>query len=209
MNKSIISLLFLVIYSFGNGYGNYDMKKIAVKNNTNYIIDFKFVQQVTNDLFHHAANYPIKFDNDNDKKRAKNDTIVLIKLYDMIARDSNDIDLLLKAANINSIGHNFDIEGAHKNAIYYYEKALSLDGKNPKINYFYGNFLGGSNNVDKAMLHLKIALNGGIKEANWGIGLIYISKKDNLNALRYLKQYQADFPNNSEVTSIIQVLTKQ
>lgn len=207
MKKTIIGLLFLITCSFGNEYGNYDMKKIAVKNNNSYVIDFKFIKQVTDDLFSHAANYPVKFDNNDDKARAKNNTIALMKLYDMIAKDSNDIRLLTEAANINSIGHNLDIVGAYKNAIYYYEKALSLDSKNPTINYLYGNFLGGSGSPDEAIKYLNIALDGGKKHANWGIGLCYVTKKDNEKALKHFIQYQKDFPDDQIVGKIIQALS--
>jgi tetratricopeptide (TPR) repeat protein len=132
----------------------------------------------------------------------------LIELFEILAADDDArTELLLKAAFVDRIGHNLDIEGAPQKAVQNYERALKREPNNPQANVSYGIFLAGTGELQqKSIPYLETALKLGVADARYTLGLVYISLGDKEKALGYLEAYSKKRPEDTKAKEIIEAI---
>lgn len=215
MNKLILVLIIIIIscpgYIFAAPYGDYDIRKIvSLREEANgkkqASIDIRYLDKITSDLSAHAENYPPRFDNDADKKKARKDAEQLVYILGVLKEGNGDKDIMFRAAHIYSIAHNLDVQGAAEKANNVYSQLISRYPDNSNIAYRYGVFLAGTGKLDESLPVLNRALNAGILDANFSIGMVYLSKGDKAKALTALKKYIAANPKDANASHIIEAI---
>jgi len=207
----LILLAFLSGSSFANEYGVYDPKMILTVTETNagkkYGLDLKYLDQIINDLSVHAKNYPPKFDNENDKQRATNDTKILSGMLDTLVNNPKaSPDLLRRTSLLNSIAHNLDIPGAAQKADRDFQNLLNQLPDDPAANFAYGAFLGGANQGSKAFPYLEKAAKAGYTDAYYALGMAYLTQNNTDLALKNFEIYKSHNPNDQSVVKIMEAI---
>jgi tetratricopeptide (TPR) repeat protein len=192
---------------FATPYGNYDLHKIfKISKNAqgghHTELNVAELAQMTADLSRHAENYPPQFDCDSDKMRAIRDIKTATDILAILKNGEPDI-IMLMAAHLNALAHNFDIPFAAVEADAIYTQLTKEHPDDAHYAYFYGLFLESSNQLDKASIYLNQALSGGIFDANRSLGVLYLTKGDREKALGYLKTYHSKTPDDSQTASLI------
>jgi tetratricopeptide (TPR) repeat protein len=214
-------LLFALICISGNGARGSDY----TGHDTNYLIslfqlsdsptgsgkqatiNMSALDLILNDLFSHARNYPPQFDTAQGKASAVNDTKVLAFFLDVLTNGSSpNPAILLRAATVNDIGTNLDIPGCAEKTNADFQKLLLITPDDPNANEIYGTFLSSVGKPADAIPHLKKAHAAGIVAASWSLGMVYLSLKDQQQALVYLREYQAKAPRDPATATIIDAI---
>lgn len=215
MNKLTLFIIVIIInchgYLFAASYGNYDVRKIvSVREDVNgkkqADVDIGYLDKITSDLSTHAENYPPRFDNDEDKNKARKDIEQLVHVLGVLKDGGGDKEIMVRAAHIYSIAHNLDIKDAAEKAKGVYSQLVSRYPDNSNIAYKYGVFLAGIGLLDESMPYLNMALSAGILDANFSIGMIYIARGDKEKALTYLKKYIAINPKDVNASRIVEAI---
>lgn len=186
-------------------YGQYDFKKLIYKSEiTNKLtLDFNYLDTITNDLAIHAYGYPPEFDSPQDQLRAEQDASELSKILDIIINlpksktESQYLELLNRAAFLNFLAHNLDIPETGEKADKLYKKMLSIKPNDPIINYRYGFFLTNIAQFERAIPYLETAINKGYIDANYTLGMTYLTLGKNKEAITYLEKFQKNISRTS------------
>lgn len=189
-------------------YGNYDPKRILTlsesPSGTRYGIDLQYLDQIINDLSTHARNYPPEFDTHQDRERAVQNITMLSGMLDILVNDPNPSQqILLRAGDLNSMGHNLDIAGSAQRAGASFQKLLAIAPEHPFGNYLYGMFLAETGNPSQALPYLEKAHTFGVVYADYTLGMIYLSLGDKLKALEHLEAYRKARPEDGKVSFLI------
>jgi tetratricopeptide (TPR) repeat protein len=215
MFKVLLSVAVLCTAAVARGeeykeYGTYDLSAAferieAANGDTRHKVDVKLIDQVVSDLAAHAKDYPPKFRTEEEKSRAVKDSTVLIELFDILAADKDAHSALLrKAAFVDSIGHNLDIPGAADKAVQTYERVLELEPDNARANLSYGIFLAGTGTRQKDSLqYLNKALELGLEDARYTLGLVHLAVGDNDKAVEYLEAYAKTRPEDNRTGKLL------
>ena len=207
----LVSLFAFSCHALAKEYGHYDPMKILTvtksSNGEQYGLDLLYIDRVIRDLSIHAGRYPTRFDSDDDKQRARNDVRVISGMLDVVVEDPGvGGDLLKRSSILNSIGKNLDVPGTAKRADRDFRNLLRRYPDDPHSNYLYGSFLGGSNKTNEAIPYLKRAVELGIADAYFALGMAYVMKKDDKAAISYFEEYKEHKPDGRDVTGIIKAI---
>lgn len=192
-------------------YGQYDPKRLLLVAETpegkKYRFDGAYLDQMLNDLASHANNYPPQFDSPQDKQRAIQDVKALSGMLDtLINVPSPNPEFMLRAAHLNSMGHNLDIPGAAEKAGAIFQKHLAARPEDPRGNFLYGVFLGGSGRPKEALPYLEKALSVGVVDAAYAIGMSHLMLGDKAKALQFLESYKRSKPADTRVDTLIDAI---
>jgi tetratricopeptide (TPR) repeat protein len=208
MKRAFNALLLCFISStaLATEYGHYDPKAVVSLSETTpgkpaVTINVPYFVQMLNDLGSHAGEWPVKFDSIDDRHRAEHDVIALSAQLDAIADDSRDESMLFRLALLHAVGHNLDIPGSSEKAIAVFDKVLERWPDDPQANFRYGLFLAGTAKYRVAAIPLlEKAKSLGVIDADYTLGLIYMSLGDKDKAVANLKSYTARVPGDENAT---------
>jgi len=190
-------------------YGHYDLKKVVSLSETtpgkpSATINMPLFVEVLNDLGSHAGTYPVHFDNGDDRQRAEHDVALLSSVLDTIADNFNDRSILLRLALLHSVGHNLDIPGSGEKAVAVFDNVLAKWPNDPQANYRYGLFLASTVKYgDAAIPRLEKAKSLGVVDADYTLGLTYLSLGEKEKAITNLKSYTARVPGDENAARIL------
>ncbi|NTW51790.1 MAG: hypothetical protein HGB22_04305 [Chlorobiaceae bacterium] len=189
-------------------YGSYDPKRILSvsesPSGTRYGIDLQYLDQIINDLSTHAKNYPPHFDTPQDRQRAVQNIAMLSGMLDLMVNDPNPSqEILLRAGDLNSMGHNLDIAGSAQRAGASFQKLLAIAPEHPFGNYLYGKFLAETGNPSQALPYLEKAHTFGVVYADYTLGMIYLTLGDKQKCLEHLEAYRQARPDDGKVSFLI------
>jgi Flp pilus assembly protein TadD len=111
--------------------------------------------------------------------------------------------MLLHTAVANSIGNNFDLQGAAGDAEKYFRKLLALNPEHPQGNMRYGAYLAGTNRGREALPYLLKAQALGVREASYTLGLTWLILGDKAKALENLERYQSLGSRSARIDQLI------
>ncbi len=183
-------------------YGHYDVKSVvsiseSAPGKPSVTVNVAYFVQILNDLGTHAGTWPVHFDSADDQHRAEHDVVSLSALLDPLADNFNTKALLLRLALLHAVGYNLDIPGADEKAVAVFNKALQLWPNDSQVNFWYGVFLAGTNKSrSEAIPLLEKAKALGVVDAEYTLGLTYLSLGDKVKAVENLKSYTARVPND-------------
>jgi tetratricopeptide (TPR) repeat protein len=223
MRKLLLAVLVLLVapHVSAQEYGHYDLKRLIASgdpadrkqaeatppDDKYHALDVAYLDQMMDDLSIHAKNYPPRFDTPEDKQRAIKDATALSGVLDILLQDpATDPELLLRAAYVNSIGHNLDIPGTGNKADTIFTRLLEVTPSEPRANYAYGSFLAGAGRALDAVPYLEKALALGASDAAYGLGFAYLTLGNQEQALKYLEQYSKGQPGNADIERLIQAI---
>jgi TonB family protein len=190
-------------------YGDYDARKClkATKSEGgNEQLDLKCVDEIMDDLAKRAKGYPPSFRSDKERKRAERDVRLLAAMFDpIVAKDDAEVEMLLRAGFLNSMGHNLDIEGSAEKAINYFERLLKKEPDHVKGNYLYGIFLAATATKHKeSVKYLEKAYRLGVVDAAYALGLVHLVLGDKRKSLEYLEAYAQNNPDDEKTKRLIE-----
>jgi len=213
LKKYIASLLLLLgaALACAQPYGHYDATQIVLTSQTpagkTYSLDMPYLDRMLNDLARHALGYPTRFDTPEDQQRATRDAQALGSMLDILLQTPQaDAALLLRAGIVHSIGHNLDIAGAAPKADATFQRLLAAQPDDAQGNYMYGNFLAGSGQSQKAVTFLEKALALGVTDANYSLGLNYLTLGDTQKALAYFEAHLQQNPDNQHIKDLVEAI---
>lgn len=113
-----------------------------------HAVDFEKVAAAIAVLQQFAGDYPVQFDNDDDRKLAEKDLHEIAYLFHVLqdsiqSDDPNNYPIFLMKARSGWIAHNLNIEGGRESAAAAYLTAISLapDADSAELNEELGRFL--------------------------------------------------------------------
>jgi hypothetical protein len=188
-------------------YGHYDPKTVVSLSETtpgkpSVTINVPYFVQILSDLGSHAGTWPVKFDSIDDRHRAEHDVALLSAQLDTIADNFRDESMLLRLALLHAVGHNLDIPGSGEKAVAIFDKVLQRWPNDPQANYRYGVFLAGTAKSRDAIPLLEKAKLG-VVDADYTLGLTYMSLGDKDKAVANLKSYTARVPGDENAARIL------
>ena len=213
MRTLLLTALILLITSAASAreYGNYDTKRLLTVSETptgkKYGFDIAYLDQMLSDLSAHAKNYPPQFDTPQDKQRATQDIRALSGMLDVLINvPTPNPELLIRAAEVNSMGHNLDIAGAAEKANTIFQRLLTASPSDPMGNYMYGVFLSSIGKPKEALPFLEKAFAIGVTDAAYAIGMTYLALGDKAQALKNLQDYKRREPSDANVDKLIEAI---
>ncbi len=202
----------------GKEYGHYDTAKIvtvarAANGQYSATINFALLDQILGDLSLHNNTYPSQFDSQQDRERATKDVVVVSRTVEallsvpMPSMKGTGRQLLLRAALLDSIGHNLDVPDAGKKALAAFTGLLSQTPDDARANYLYGKFLVSTGKPGEAIPILEKAKRLGATEADYTLGLAYSSIGLRDKGLEDLRRYAKRAPNDANVAKLIATIS--
>ena len=213
MTRLLTAVLVLLLASTASAapYGSHDLKLILTTTETptgrKHGLDAAYLERVLKDLSAHARSYPPRFDSDDDRRRATQDAVTLSGMLGMLVNGPNPHpELLLRAAQVNSMGHNLDVAGAAEQADALFQKLLAIAPDEIRGQHLYGVFLAGSGKPREALPHLEKAAGAGVVDAVYALGMTYLSLGDKDKALAKLQDYKQSRPGDAEVDKVMEAI---
>ena len=200
----ILILVFLLDTAYCVENEQFDLNDVQMKMHIDghkvYAINFKALNYFLAKISPHAANYPPKFKDQKEKDLIKYQLKTLLDMQKKAFTNmKNDLNFLGRYGYSLAMAYNLDMLDSVNSAsevVSVFEKALAINQDNPIINYLYGEFLYHAGLPDKAIPHLKKAIDGGITQAKWCLALIYSPNKATQSvAIKLFEEYIQDFPN--------------
>ena len=214
--KPIFCLLALCLMgtTLAAPYPQQDLRTIIRTESGKNHFDMDALNHAIENLSAHAADYPTKFDNDSDLQRARKDVTVLAKiltymLHEVVKpQDKAYIPLLGQLAQVGWMAHNMDLPAAEVADQAYRQLLKHLQGKALlQAKDEYGRFLSSSGQTDAAEKMLREALDGGYRASNKSLGLILLVQGKKEEALKHLRAYVKDFPQDQQGQNILDAAT--
>ena len=157
--------------------------------------------------FRHARSYPPRFDSEQQRNNIEKELkVVIAQLETMLAGSGSNPEILFRLGKANTFAYNLDIEGSGKKAQQHFSQLFSIEKNHTDGHLFYGQHLSGKGEFDQAIEHLKIAAEGGRDIALQMIGITYLQKGDNDQAVVYLKKYQKLYSDAPQVNMLLDSL---
>lgn len=213
MRSFLLSMFFGLLTCTSNAqpYGHYDpvqlLKITETPSGKQYSIKGEYLDQILNDLSAHAKNYPPRFDTPQDQKRAIQDVKTFSGMLDIVTNGPTpNQELLVRAGQLNSLGHNLDIEGAAAKANAIFQKLLAASPADPRGNYLYGTFLAGIGKPKDALTFLDKALALGVADAAYALGMTHLALGDKTQALKNFENYQLRNPKDPSINQLIDAI---
>lgn len=213
MHKFLLAIVVLLVAGGASAreYGHYDPKRLLTVSESaagkKYGFDGAYLDRMLADLSAHAMTYPPQFDTPQDRQRAAQDVTTVSGMLDILLNGpAPSPELLVRAATLNSIGHNLDLPGAAAKADALFLRLLAAAPSHPRGNYLYGTFLAGTGKPREALPYLEKALSVGVSDANYALGMAYLTLGDKERALKSLEDYKRHRPNDGSVDQIIDAI---
>lgn len=214
--KKILFLLLLLCSSIvlALPYQEYNHQQALINENGKYSINISVMFKGVDNLYLHAKEYPLKFDNKQDINNAYRDLHILIKTFDYIKQEKiidrfssqDKFNFDLGHARLFLMAHNFDIPNMMKKADEHYQKLIKNNPNNGKLYAEYGGFLSNSMRIKKGEEYLQKAIQLGEKDTYFALGMNYFIQNKKQLAIEALEQYQKYYPQNLHTTKIIQAI---
>src|SRR5262245_3890013 len=190
-------------------YGDYDARKcqkVAKPEDGKEPLDLKCVDGIMDDLAKHAKGFPPNFRSKKEQERAERDVKMLSAMFAPIAaKDDAEVEILLRAGFLNSMGHNLDIEGSAEKAINYFERLLKKEPDHVKGNYLYGIFLASTAKYQKeSVKYLEKAYQFGIQDAAYTLGFVHLILGDKHKSLKFLEAYVRSNPDDERAKRLLE-----
>jgi|HubBroStandDraft_1064217.scaffolds.fasta_scaffold07315_6 tetratricopeptide (TPR) repeat protein len=190
-------------------YGHYEVAKvISLSKETGKptaTINVAYLTQILDDLGSHASAFPPQFDSAEDRHRAEQDVSLLSNMLDTVAENfSHNPPLLMRLAVLHAIGHNLDIPGSGELAEATFKKLLEVAPNDGLANLRFGIFYAetATKRAD-AIPYLEKAKALGVANADYWLGLAYISLGDKPKAIENLKSYTSRVPTDAKTAAML------
>ncbi|MBP3221470.1 MAG: hypothetical protein J6M43_05460 [Neisseriaceae bacterium] len=214
MKKWLFLLLFCPAIIFSQPYQKYNHQQALNNDNGKYSVNIAVMLKGVDNLYIHAKEYPLKFDNQQDFKNAYQDLQVLIQSLDYIENQKINGNLSKKErfyfdlshARLFLMAHNFDIPNMAEKADIYYQKLIKNNQNNGKLYAEYGGFLSNSLRLQQGEEYLQKAIQLGEKDTYFALGMNYLAQNKKQLAIETLEQYQKHYPQNPHTAKIIQAI---
>lgn len=193
-------------------YGHYDFNKVAsVTRSANgqhlATINVVYLDQIVSDLYAHAGNYPPMFDSPEDRDRAELDVKLLSGILETVLKQPQpNLPLLLRSAEIDSVGHNLDVPNSGEKAVAAFTAYLKDSPDDGQATYLFGKFLSEADRVFEAIPLLEKAKSLGVPQATYTLGLTYLAAGYRQSALDNLEQYAKSAPEDTTVLKTIDAI---
>lgn len=206
----VLALISSVTYAIE--YPEHDPQRIlTVSKNVSgqnvYGLDMRYLDRMLDDLSRHAGHYPPSFDSAEQKRRASQDLNVLLGMLDVLLKDKKlNLQILLRSAIANRMGHNLDIPGSAEKAEQQFQALLQAAPGSPQGNYQFGIFLAATGRLVQSVPYLEKSLAMGVEEANYSLGMAYLGTGNKQAALVRLREYLKIEPNDNSMRELIKTI---
>ncbi len=191
-------------------YGRYDLKEAFVLKQSDsgpnsITIKFPYLDTMLGDLAAHASNYPPRFDSPADQERARVDVGALSNLFNTMSSSRNH-RVLTDIGIVNSIAFNFDIPQSVDRAVAAFSTLLEDAPEDPQTNYLFGKLLSTSARRDDGIRMLEKAKMLGVVQAEYVLGITYMTAGDKDKALENMEAYAKSVPADENAPKIIDAI---
>ncbi|MBR1375458.1 MAG: hypothetical protein IJ566_05195 [Cardiobacteriaceae bacterium] len=212
-NLLVVFLLFSAVV-YADSYQRMDFDKLMKyqKNDScaadkceTISINTEYLDEIIQQLWLRAGEYPLKFDSEVDKKAAYVDLLKLLKLLEFaLENNPNSSQNHLTYARLGVMAYNFDNPKGAKIANSSYQKFLSMDNV-ARVRGEYGAFLASSMQAQQAHQQLEQAVADGYRPALYSLALLDLKDKPE-QAQKKLEEYVQEFPNDKNASDFLQAL---
>ena len=212
MKKTALAATLLLTCAalFAKPYPKYDVVKSVLHDQG---FDGDAADKIREDLADHAGEYPPKFDNETDRKRAEKDAVTLARLYRGLIEQKIVTEkqperyrsVLHSIARLNWIAHNLDVPGAAAKADQHYRLLLAALPQKQRAGMQgeYGGFLASVGQTDAAVKMLNEAVQGGSDRSRLPLGMALLSQGKKAESLKQLRAYAKKYPQNERAAKFI------
>ena len=212
MKKTALAATLLLTCAalFAKPYPKYDVVKSVLHDQG---FDGDAADKIREDLADHAGEYPPKFDNETDRKRAEKDAVTLARLYSGLIEQKIVTEkqperyrsVLHSIARLNWIAHNLDVPGAAAKADQHYRLLLAALPQKQRAGMQgeYGGFLASVGQTDAAVKMLNEAVQGGSNRSRLPLGMALLSQGKKAESLKQLRAYAKKYPQNERAAKFI------
>jgi hypothetical protein len=117
---------------------------------------------------------------------------------------STDVNIVRREALAYDTAAQFGFGGASEKADALYRQLLAQDSDEPGTNLLYGSFLARTDKTrDQGITYLQKAVQLGVKQANYTLGVAYVTEDKKPEALTALRQYTLDFPKDERAQRLL------
>ncbi len=210
----VVLLLQVIPVTQAKEYGHYDTGKIvaisqAANGQYSANVDFALLDRILTDLSAHNTTYPSLFDSQDDRQRATHDVVTISRTLDtLLSEGQQNPKLLLRAAVLDSFGHNLDVPDAGKKAYAAFTGLLSATPSDPQANLLYGRFLLSVGRPGEAIPVLEKAKRLRAPDADYTLGLAYSAVGLRDKALQNLERYAKRTPNDPNAAKLVDAIRK-
>ncbi|MDO4640687.1 MAG: hypothetical protein Q4A84_03150 [Neisseria sp.] len=218
MKKAILAAFLALAFgvSIAKPYPQHDVKQDVLGNKR---FNLAAAERIMQDISEHARDYPTRFDNEADKKRAGADAVQLSNIYRALLRagvvkpkDAAYPSTLRHIARLGWMAYNMDVNVpvTAQIADEHYRLLLSaLPSKSEeqaKMQTEYGIFLDAIGQNGTAIKMLKQSLNNGNAAARKPLAMALIGhgKKEEIIAL--MRTYTKEFPQDKQAKDLLHAL---
>lgn len=204
------TLLLACAAVFAKPYPKYDVVKSVLHDQG---FDGDAADKIREDLADHAGEYPPKFDNEADRKRAEKDAVTLARLYSGLIEQKIVTEkqperyrsVLHSIARLSWIVHNLDVPGAAAKADQHYRMLLAALPQKQRagIQGEYGGFLASVGQTDAAVKMLNEAVQGGSERSRLPLGMALLSQGKKAESLKQLRTYAKKYPQDERAAKFI------
>ena len=195
---------------FAKPYPKYDVVKSVLHDQG---FDGDAADKIREDLADHAGEYPPKFDNEADRKRAEKDAVTLARLYSGLIEQKIVTEkqperyrsVLHSIARLSWIVHNLDVPGAAAKADQHYRMLLAALPQKQRagIQGEYGGFLASVGQTDAAVKMLNEAVQGGSERSRLPLGMALLSQGKKAESLKQLRTYAKKYSQDERAAKFI------
>lgn len=212
MKKTALAATLLLACAalFAKPYPKYDVVKSVLHDQG---FDGDAADRIREDLADHAGEYPPKFDNEADRKRAEKDAVTLARLYSGLIEQKIVTEkqperyrsVLHSIARLNWIAHNLDVPGAAAKADQHYRLLLAALPQKQRAGMQgeYGGFLASVGQTDAAVKMLNEAVQGGSDRSRLPLGMALLSQGKKAESLKQLRAYAKKYPQDERAAKFI------
>ena len=212
MKKTALAATLLLACAtvFAKPYPKYDVVKSVLHDQG---FDGDAADRIREDLADHAGEYPPKFDNEADRKRAEKDAVTLARLYSGLIEQKIVTEkqpeqyrsVLHSIARLNWIAHKLDVPGAAAKADQHYRLLLAALPQKQRAGMQgeYGGFLASVGHTDAAVTMLNEAVQGGSERSRLPLGMALLSQGKKAESLKQLRAYAKKYPQDERAAKFI------
>ena len=212
MKKTALAATLLMACAavFAKPYPKYDVVKSVLHDQG---FDGDAADKIREDLADHAGEYPPKFDNEADRKRAEKDAVTLARLYSGLIEQKIVTEkqperyrsVLHSIARLSWIAHNLDVPNAAAYADQHYRMLLAVVPQKQRAGMQgeYGSFLASIGQTDAAVKILNEAVQGGSDRSRLPLGMALLSQGKKAESLKQLRAYAKKYPQDERAAKFI------
>ena len=212
MKKTALAatLLLACVTVFAKPYPKYDVVKSVLDGQG---FDGGAAEKIRKDLAEHAGEYPPKFDNEADRKRAEKDAVTLAGLYSGLLEQKIVTEkqpeqyrsVLHSIARLSWIAHNLDVPNAAAYADQHYRMLLAVVPQKQRAGMQgeYGGFLASIGQTDAAVKMLNEAVQGGSERSRLPLGMALLSQGKKSESLKQLRIYVKKYPEDKRAAQLV------